>query len=89
MFKVDNITTVLEEGGLDKVTGEVTYNGKKDLDMVAVTAIYKLGNTSVFAETTYLKDVEAKTTESFEVNPLLYESYPEYDSVEVYVQDLS
>ena len=74
MFKVDNITTVPEEYGLDKVTGEVMYNGKKDLDMVAVTAIYKLGDTSVFAETTYLNDVESKTTESFEVNPLLYES---------------
>lgn len=89
LFKVNNITTVPAEDGLDKVTGEVVYNGKKDLDMVGITAVYKFGDTSVFAETTYLNDVESKTTEAFEVDPLLYESYPEYDNVEVYVQDLS
>ena len=85
-FKVDNISTVPDENYMDKVTGELTYSGKKDLDMVAITAIYKSGDKSVFAETSFLDNVEGKSTESFEVQPLTT-AFPEYDNVEVYVQN--
>lgn len=86
VFETTNITEVPQEYTCAKLTGEVTYKGKKDLDGIAITAIYKSGDKSVFAETTYLNDIEAGSTEAFEINPLSNE-LPDHDSVEVYVQN--
>lgn len=82
-FSVENVSTM--GGDYNKVTGEVTYNGKKDLSMVAVTAIYKSGETSVYAEATYLEEMTKGDTLPFEINAYAAEM-PGYDSVEVYVQ---
>lgn len=85
-FTTANITEVPQEYTCPKVTGEVTYNGKEDLDGIAITAVYKLGDKSVYAYTTYLQSIESGSTESFEINPLSTE-LPDHDSVEVYVQN--
>lgn len=85
-FTTANITEVPQEYTCPKVTGEVTYNGKEDLDGIAITAVYKLGYKSVYAYTTYLQSIESGSTESFEINPLSTE-LPDHDSVEVYVQN--
>lgn len=65
-FTTANITEVPQEYTCPKVTGEVTYNGKEDLDGIAITAVYKLGDKSVYAYTTYLQSIESGSTESFE-----------------------
>ena len=85
-FTTANITEVPQEYTCPKVTGEVTYNGKEDLDGIAITAVYKLGDKSVYAYTTYLQSIESGSTESFEINPISTE-LPDHDSVEVYVQN--
>lgn len=85
-FTTANITEVPQEYTCPKVTGEVTYNGKEDLDGIAITAVYKLGDKSVYAYTTYLQSIESGSTESFEINSLSTE-LPDHDSVEVYVQN--
>lgn len=85
-FITANITEVPQEYTCPKVTGEVTYNGKEDLDGIAITAVYKLGDKSVYAYTTYLQSIESGSTESFEINPISTE-LPDHDSVEVYVQN--
>lgn len=85
-FTTANITEVPQEYTCPKVTGEVTYNGKEDLDGIAITAVYKLGDKSVYAYTTYLQSIESGSTEAFEINPLSTE-LPDHDSVEVYVQN--
>ena len=85
-FTTANITEVSQEYTCPKVTGEVTYNGKEDLDGIAITAVYKLGDKSVYAYTTYLQSIESGSTESFEINPISTE-LPDHDSVEVYVQN--
>lgn len=85
-FTTANITEVPQEYTCPKVTGEVTYNGKEDLDGIAITAVYKLGDKSVYAYTTYLQSIESGSTESFEINPISTE-LPDHDSVDVYVQN--
>lgn len=85
-FTTANITEVPQEYTCPKVTGEVTYNGKEDSDGIAITAVYKLGDKSVYAYTTYLQSIESGSTESFEINPISTE-LPDHDSVEVYVQN--
>ena len=50
-FTTANITEVPQEYTCPKVTGEVTYNGKEDSDGIAITAVYKLGDKSVYAYT--------------------------------------
>ena len=85
-FTTANITEVPQEYTCPKVTGEVTYNGKEDLDGIAITAVYILGDKSVYAYTTYLQSIESESTESFEINPISTE-LPDHDSVEVYVQN--
>lgn len=86
LTRTANITEVPQEYTCPKVTGEVTYNGKEDLDGIAITAVYKLGDKSVYAYTTYLQSIESGSTESFEINPISTE-LPDHDSVEVYVQN--
>lgn len=85
-FSVSNVSEVPVEFSADKVTGEITYKGKKELNTVAVTVMYKSAGKTVFADTTFVDDVEPKSTVPFEYNPLLSE-LPAHDSIEVYVQN--
>lgn len=84
-FSIKNVSTT-SDTDYNKVTGEITYNGKEDLSMVNVTAIFKSGDTSVYAYSTYLDDMTEGDTLPFEITEFASQM-PSYDSVEVYVQN--
>lgn len=85
-FTVENLAEVPSDLGT-KVTGQITYNGKKDLDSIAVTAVYKKGDTSVYAEATYLdNEITNGSTTPFEITPMI-ENVPDHDSIDIYVQE--
>jgi hypothetical protein len=85
-FEVSNVAEVTDSIYSSKVTGELTYNGKKDLNSVAVSAIYKSGDQIVFVSQTYLDNIDGKSTTAFEITPWTASDLPAHDSVEVVAQ---
>lgn len=85
-FTIDGVSEQDQGYGMTKVTGTLTYAGDSELSMVAVTAIYKSGDTDVYATQTYLDNVQPNTATAFELSPMTSD-LPAHDSIEVIAQN--
>lgn len=86
VFKVSNTSEILD-GDTTSVTGEIENTGKKDYSTVAVSILFKKGNEIVFGTTGYVDDINKSSKTPFEIRS--FDSVPDHDSFDVYVQDWS
>lgn len=83
-FKVANVS---EHSGSysNTVTGEITNNSDRAVDMVCVSVIMMENADIVFCDSTFVDGISAGGTKAFELTSL--RDFPEHDNVKVYVQE--
>lgn len=83
-FKVSNVS---EHSGSysNSVTGEITNNSGKSVDMAYVAVVMTNGGDIVYSENTFVDSISAGGTKAFELTSL--RDFPEHDGVKVYVQE--
>lgn len=83
-FKVSNVS---EHNGSYSytVTGEITNNSSKAVDMAYVAVVMTNDGEIVYSENTFVDGISAGGTKAFELTSLY--DFPEHDAVKVYVQE--
>lgn len=83
-FKVSNVS---EHSGSYSytVTGEITNNSGKSVDMAYVAVVMTKDGEIVYAENTFVDGIRAGSTKAFELTG--YNKFPSHDEVKVYVQE--
>lgn len=69
-------------GDTKRFTGEVSNNSTIDLNNVAITVIYKLGDEIVGGDVTFVDDLKSGETQPFEQS--VYPGMTDYDSYEIH-----
>ncbi len=82
-FTIDNITDNNDDF-FPNVTGEITSSYKDSIN-VAITAILRKNGRLIAADTSYMDSLQPNTPTAFQID--LSSDMPDYDSVEVMVQD--
>lgn len=78
-----SVSNISENSGTYKTfTGEVTNNSAENLDGLAITVIYKSGDSIVGGETSYADELKSGETQPFEVS--VYSDFADYDSYEIH-----
>lgn len=84
-YTIENVSEVQSDFG-PKVTGQVTYSGTGECDMIGLTALFLKDGKIVDSAIDFVNNPVAGTPSSFEITPTSSD-VPDHDSVEVYAQN--
>lgn len=82
-FAVENVSE--QEGDKLSITGEITNNTEKEVDMVNLSIVLRKEGQIVYMDNTYVDNLAPGKPKAFEVSQ--YDEYPEHDTIDVSVQE--